>query len=691
MLSFFDLLATKSLQVLSLYFQSLSLDSALSVGRGLGNIAYWFSSRRKVAYADLKAVFGNQLSEKKRIEILHEHYRHLGELFVELLRFPKLDRQTIEKIVKVHYLEGYFDPPAQKNEERSASAGLAQDGRSLAEIEVRRVFKENKGGIFLTAHFGNWEMMQMLPPKVFGVPLHVLARDQKFPRLTQFLNSLRESLGTIVITRGMEMRNLLHSLRRREWVALLGDQDAGKTEGIILPLLGRKTTVPTGPFEFASRTGTSVIPVFVARRSARLSDEMSCDQKISQESEHDIFVGKPVQCRPDSTEDIEKGVRYYISLLERFVKEYPSQWLWETKRWKYSWTKRILILSDGKQGHVKQSQTVAEEMSRIENQYGRPGMEYPTQTLLIAYKSWFHRFLFTWYALWMMPWAQGKMRHLKFFFKPESAQGLEQASADFIISAGSSLVPLNLFLAKDCRAKSVVLMNPSFPFQFFKYDLSVVPAHDEGRIPQEAFRTLLTPSQMDPEKLEQDAQKISRHLRNPSDVRYSVFLGGDTRRFKMKLEDIQKTFQQLKNVSTEGDFLVTTSRRTSDEISNYLKKEMSRDKACQMLVIAKEDARPEVVGGMMSLAEILIVTEDSISMISEALRTGKRVIVLCFDGKGLPTKHRRFREILARESAIVTASVDDLEEKIRGLKNQQTVPVIQNESDALKKRLQAIL
>ncbi len=106
---------------------------------------------------------------------------------------------------------------------------------------------------------------------------------------------------------------------------------------------------------------------------------------------------------------------------------------------------------------------------------------------------------------------------------------------------------------------------------------------------------------------------------------------------------------------------------------------------------AKQYTRSEVVGGMMYWAEILIVTEDSISMISEALRSGKRVVVLSFDGKGLPTKHRRFREILARESAIVIANVRNLEEKILNLKNQPAVSVIQAEAEALKKRLQAIL
>lgn len=647
MMSFLDLLACKSLQGLSALFRALPLETGLRAGRFLGTLMFLVHGRRRVAYADMKAALGARYSEKERWRLVRRNFQHWGQMFVEVLRFPSLNRDMIEKTMTVHYLDGYFD-----------------------------VFKENKGGIFLTAHFGNWEIMQVLPPKIFSQPLHVLARGQKFPKLNAFLNSLRESLGTVVTTRGMEIRNLLHSLRRREWVGLLGDQDAGKTSGIILPLLGRKTTVPTGPFEFAGRTGTSVIPVFVARQ------DQGC---------HHLHVGKPIQCRPDSQEDIEAGARYYISLLEQFVERYPEQWLWESKRWKYSWTKRILILSDGKPGHVKQSESIAAQLSSLETQHGRPGMEYPRQTILVRFKSSAHKILFMLTSVFMIPFAQGRLRFLRFFFEAETAKALEEASADFVISAGSSLVPLNLCLAKDSRAKSLVLMRPAFPFNLFRYDLVIVPAHDRGWVPEESFRVFLTPSTVEPEAMERDAQKLSRALKQPSRVRYAVFLGGDTKRFKMRLEEIQKLFEQLHRAALEGDYLVTTSRRTSDAVTEFLRTSVQTHPACQLLIDAKRDTRPEAVAGMMGLADILIVTEDSISMISEAVRSGKRVIVLCLEGKGLPTKHRRFREILAREAAVTTASPEDLYEKMTALKNEPRKPVLETETDALKKRLQAIL
>lgn len=644
MIGILDLLACGSLQIASRIFCLMPQEAALSAGRFLGNLVFYFSGRRSVAYADLKAAFGSLHTEKQRWQILRRHYQHLGQMFVEVLRFPKMDLAMIKKMVHFPF-------------------------------EDMQQTLQNSGGIFLTAHFGNWEIVQAVPPRIFGVPLHVLARSQKFPRLNAFLNSLRETLGTVVTARGIEIRDLLRSLKRKEWAAVLGDQDAGKEAGIILPFLGRKTTVPTGPFDLAARTGKMVMPTMV----------------VSKDSGHEMHLGKPIYCRPQTHEDIEKGARAYLSMLEEFIKKYPEQWLWETKRWKYSWTKRLLILSDGKPGHVKQSLNLAQQIQSLETQYGRSGMEYPTQTIEVRFKSPAHRHLFNFFAVFFIPFAQGRLCFLKSFLEPQSAKAIEEASADFVISAGSSLVPLNLCMAKDSRAKSLVLMKPGFPFHFFHYDLAVIPAHDQGLMPEETFRTLLTLSPVEPGALEQDARKLQPFLRDLSRLRYSIFLGGDTRRFKMKQADIRKFFETLMRADAAHDFLVTTSRRTSHAIEDYLKTHVRPARHCQMLVIANEDSRPEVAGGMMQLAEILIVTEDSISMISEAVRSGKKVLVLCFDSKSLPTKHRRFREILARESAVITASVEDFEMKLQKLESWAACHKMQQETQALKKRLQEIL
>lgn len=643
-----DTLGCFVLQGFAAFLAVLPLETAVGFGRLIGAGIFLFAGRKSVAYADLKAALGSALSEKERWQVIRSHYRHLGRMFVEILRLPSLDQKAIERILHIQ------DP-----------------AKPMKLID--------QGVIYVTAHFGNWEYFQ-LGCRRLGRPdkkIHVLARHQKFPKINAFMNRLRESAGSFMVaTRGMGIREMMRSLRRREWIGLLGDQDAGRDGGLIVPFFGRKTTIPTGAFELARRTHTPILPVFVVRR---------------EEIHQDIYLGDKIEFAKED-EPLEDKVLSYVRSLEDFIRKYPDHWLWEVKRWKYSWTKRILILSDGKPGHVKQSEAVAQQFQKISTQYGREGMEYPTATLEVQFKSKWHRSLFPWFAFFFIRRAQGRLRKLAWFFSPETQKAIEAASADFIISAGASLVPLNLCLARDSRAKSIVLMKPSFPFNLFRYDLAMVPAHDRGRMPDGAFRTLLTPSCMEPERISEAARNMAGSLRRPEKVKFAVFLGGPTRHFRLELEPVRQLFQALdRSASLSGDYLVTTSRRTPQGISDFIKREIVNHAHCQKVVIAAEDPNPGVAPGMMAIAPVILVTEDSISMISEAVSAGRKVIVLRLGSEGLPAKHKKFREILARESAIVIADLEDLEEKITALDLQKPPVIIQFEKEALTKRLQEIL
>lgn len=639
-----------AISTLSSLLAQLPENLALGVGRFFGLLCFYLSARRRYAYADLKAAFGTRFNEKERWAIVRNHYRHMGQTVIEIIRFPSMDLSYVERKVRIYHRERFYE-----------------------------AIDQNKGVVLLTAHFGNWELLQIISG-ILGKPIYVLARNQKQVEINEMLNQLRESHGSRAVSRGMGVRDLYRALIQKQLIGLLGDQDAGKRGGLILSFFGRKTTVPTGAFEMARRTGAPILPCFDIRR---------------EKGQHEIVVGMPIHCGEGAygDDDLVGPMQEYLKRLEEMIEASPEQWLWGAKRWKYTWTKRILILSDGKPGHVKQSEALAAHMTSLKDQYGRPGMEYPVQRLEVQFKSGWRRQIFPWVAFIMMPWIQGRCKWLRFFFESSTAQALEEASADFILSAGSALIPLNLLLARENRAKSVVLMKPSFPFNFFKYDLAVIPVHDRGWMPKETFRTLIALNPANGENLKLAGLDLLPELHNPGKVKISLFIGGDTRAYRMDIADIEKVISSLEKIAPQaGDYLVTTSRRTPEGICRFLKAKQSVLKACQMLVIASEDARPQVANGMLSLTEIVLVTEDSISMISEAVAAGKKVIVLAFNQPALPSKHRRFTEHLAEKGAVVVCTTAELEKRIRDIHAYVAWDrIAETEAVSLKKKLEAIL
>jgi len=46
-------------------------------------------------------------------------------------------------------------------------------------------------------------------------------------------------------------------------------------------------------------------------------------------------------------------------IYERYLQQYPHEYLWTYKIWKYGKEREILILSDGKAGHLHQAESAA--------------------------------------------------------------------------------------------------------------------------------------------------------------------------------------------------------------------------------------------------------------------------------------------------------------------------------------------
>ena len=71
------------------------------------------------------------------------------------------------------------------------------------------------------------------------------------------------------------------------------------------------------------------------------------------------------------------------------------------------------------------------------------------------------------------------------------------------------------------------------------------------------------------------------------------------------------------------------------------------------------------VSRILALSDLVIVTEDSLSMVSEAASSGKKVIILKIDRKTrrTPKRMKMYREICRRCGAIM-CGVEELKEKI---------------------------
>ncbi|MDP3774916.1 MAG: hypothetical protein Q8Q85_11685, partial [Gemmatimonadales bacterium] len=314
-----DWLACALVKALGAALSGLPPQAVTWLGAQLGVLALGMSSRRaRLARTNVRAAFNGQLMPGQVRALIRRCYEHLGMSALEMLRLPAMDAAYVERHVTI---EG-----AGRLEQAAAS------GRPV---------------ILLTGHYGNWELSSIVAA-LRGYPIVALARAQeKFPRLYRLLVSYRESKGCMIVHKGGAMKRLVAALDQGRIVGIVGDQ--ASRQGTFIEFFGRPALFARGPFALAHGRGAILIPVFIHRVRGPF---------------HRIVIEPPIEPRPDLPEDeaIPLAMRRFAELLQRHVTEDPAQWLWLHNRWKRTPARRALVLSDGKRGHVKQSETVVEAL-----------------------------------------------------------------------------------------------------------------------------------------------------------------------------------------------------------------------------------------------------------------------------------------------------------------------------------------
>lgn len=182
---------------------------------------------------------------------------------------------------------------------------------------------------------------------------------------------------------------------------------------------------------------------------------------------------------------------------------------------------------------------------------------------------------------------------------------------DFIFGVGSHTQFRVLLLGKIYQnAKTVILMKPNFPFSWFDY--AVIPAHDgiaeQGNI-------LVTQGALNPIVNEH------RHQKN----RILIALGGSSKRHQWNTDKVLTALDGIEQNHPHTQIILTTSRRTPKDFLTQLEQyDFSKN-----LEIFPVEATPQGwIFEEMQKAEAVWVTEDSVSMIYEALTAGCRVGVI---------------------------------------------------------------
>lgn len=214
---------------------------------------------------------------------------------------------------------------------------------------------------------------------------------------------------------------------------------------------------------------------------------------------------------------------------------------------------------------------------------------------------------------------------------------------DLLIASGRLSIPASLHVkaqsrraGKDCF--TVQIQDPVISPKHF--DLVIAPMHDDLR-GSNVITTLGALHRVAPGKLLTGAQELTSRVSSLPAPYIGVLIGGANGAYRLGGEQIVDLAAQLRALAeaTRASLLVTPSRRTGDANVRLLREAL---KGASAFVWDGEGANPYF--GILGLSQALVVTADSVNMITEACATGKPVYV--FDLPGGSEKSTRFRSKL---------------------------------------------
>jgi len=155
----------------------------------------------------------------------------------------------------------------------------------------------------------------------------------------------------------------------------------------------------------------------------------------------------------------------------------------------------ILVLSDGKAGHLNQSKAVARITQKVRTAQ-IPENQTSIKIIDVKFKNSIFRTLLSFCSLFSGCYCRRCLGCLRFCLKESSFQELMRVSADAVISCGSSLAAVNIFIGLKNKARKIILMKPPL-LSLSRFDLAIVPEHDRPAVKENILVTRVTPNLID--------------------------------------------------------------------------------------------------------------------------------------------------------------------------------------------------
>jgi KDO2-lipid IV(A) lauroyltransferase len=265
-------------------------ERAGDLGALVGRLAWrLLARRRRIAIDNVVQALGPEPGGEPAERIAHRSFEQLGRTFLEFLALPAHSRESLLARIEI--------------------TGFEPAGRWM---------EERRGAIFLTGHFGNWELLGAAFGWTYATPHYVLPR-QTNPASDAYLNEVRQKLGIVCYMIEDECSHRCARSSVADFSACCRIRTRGRSGST--SFFGRLASTLTGPARLAI---AAKVPILIA---------------VMERAERGRFRARMVRViEPSPGADLETEIyritREVNEAFEGAIRARPDDWYWIHRRWK---------------------------------------------------------------------------------------------------------------------------------------------------------------------------------------------------------------------------------------------------------------------------------------------------------------------------------------------------------------------
>ncbi len=184
---------------------------------------------------------------------------------------------------------------------------------------IIEMLKNNKGGILISAHVGNFEIAEYFFKEAeINSQINIITTDQEHGDIKAYLESVTDPSSVKLILIKEDLSHIFeinNALSNNELICFTGDRYFEETRCLTEKLLGKEAKFPTGPFLLASRLKVPVAFVYVMKETKK---------------HYHLYT----HIAEAKSRDSQGLLQNYTQSIEWILKQYPLQWFNYFDCWK---------------------------------------------------------------------------------------------------------------------------------------------------------------------------------------------------------------------------------------------------------------------------------------------------------------------------------------------------------------------